>query len=591
MLVSRRTALMLGGIAAASTVASLGTRPSSAFGLAASAIRPAAGSSATRVLDAKRDNFTLRELAPERRPYAGTFARPLPTGPNYDANHVSIRVYDGVLHDHPVGQAQATLSILASYTFNADPAYLTASRANADRLIASGTEVAGALFFPYTFDFTLHSGPDKMIAPWFSGMAQGQALSAFCRLYEVTGDEKYRVAADRTFASFKVLKNTASPWVTRIDAHGFAWFEEYADHEGRPDFTFNGHVFGVYGMYDYYLVTADAEAKTLFQIGVTTMKHYADTVRKPGWISSYCLRHETPSISYHNVHVELLYKVYDMTGDLYFASLADAFLADFPAPTSYGRGPISAGEHRFATTNANASAKAVVSTRTTPAFRDVGFGSRRKLLGSDGIWLRIDSGEHAGTWIEEQPGKAYIGGLAVERYRFAPLRRISFAAGTHTGYEYSKGGKILRTVRAGLRTASSAHASMRALVNGRTHYLMTNGIWKDLWVPASEVVTAATVPLTGQQVTGWDPPVDPTPGVPTPFDPVRLVRFTQGTHTGYTFDSDWSVTGEKRAGIKSPSSAHADQSVVLYSGTYFRITAGIWEGMWVRESGGIRIAP
>lgn len=591
MLISRRGALTLGTIAAASTLVNVPTLHAQAatFPSLTSSRAPLAAAP-LGLFESSRENFTLRELLPEQLPYAGTFARPLPTGGNYDENHVSIRVYDGVLHNHPVGQAQASLSILASYAFNNDPAYLAASRANADRLIESAHEVNGALFFPYTFDFTLHSGPDKMIAPWYSGMAQGQALSAFCRLYEVTKDEKYRVAADRAFESFKVLQNDSTAWVTRIDAHGFAWFEEYADAEGRPDFTYNGHVFGIYGMYDYYRMTGNAEAKALFQIGATTMKHYADTIRSPGWISHYCLRHETLSISYHNVHVELLYKIYDMTGDLYFASLADAFLADFPSPTSYGSGPISSGEHRFASTNASASSKAVVTTATTGAIASVKFGSRRKLAGTDGIWLRIDSGDHAGKWIEEQPGNTHIGGLALERYRFAPLRRVSFAAGTHTGYEYSKAGKVLSSKRAGLKTASGAHASMRALINGRTHYLITNGIWKDLWVPASESVEAATVPLTGEKVTGWDPDEDPPVETPRPFSPVRLVRFAAGNHTGYALDDQWQTTGSKTAGLKTASGAYADQMVILDAGTYYRITGGVWKGLWVLASDRVHLS-
>lgn len=582
MPLSRRTFLSAGAVTVASAALPAPARAATPRSSAKMAATPS-------IFDAKRDDFTVRHLEREALPYVATFSRPLPTGANYDENYVSIRIYDGVLHNHPVGQAQAALSILGSYAFNGDPAYLAASRANADRLIESAHEVNGALFFPYTFDFTLHSGPDKMIAPWYSGMAQGQALSAFCRLYEVTKDDKYRSAADKAYESFKILKNESTPWVTRIDAHGYAWFEEYADQEGRPDFTFNGHVFGIYGMYDYHRMTGNLDAKSMFQIGATTMKHYADTIRSAGWISHYCLRHETLSISYHNVHVELLHKMYDMTGDLYFVSLADAFLADFPAPTSYGSGPITAGSHRIAATNEAASARAVVGTASVAAATGIKFGSRRKLAGADGVWLRMDSGANAGKWIEERPGMAYIGGLALERYRYAPLRRIDFSAGVHTGYEYNKAGKILSSKRAGLKANSSAHASMRALINGRTHYLITNGIWKDLWVPASENVEAVSGALTGEHVMGWDPD-EPKIGVPASIAPVRLVRFTKGNHTGYSFDSTWKVTREKTAGLRTDSGAYADQKVVLDSGTYYRITGGIWKGMWALASSRVVLA-
>ena len=70
----------------------------------------------------------------------------------------------------------------------------------------------------------------------------------------VTGDDAWRTAADRTFASFLVGRRTGGPWVSEKDADGHLWLEEYAAPTGKPapDRTFNGHNFAISGLYEYY---------------------------------------------------------------------------------------------------------------------------------------------------------------------------------------------------------------------------------------------------------------------------------------------------------------------------------------------------
>lgn len=553
-----------------------------AFPLDETPVIPMPGS----VWQAKRDTFSLRDLLYRELPYVTAGVPPLPTGENFESNGVAIRRYDGVVHNHPVAQAQLVLSMLSGYALTSNSEYLRIARANADRLLMYAVPSRGGLFFPYPFKFALHGGSDVMTAPWYSGMAQGQALSAFCRLFEVTEDGIYLNAAMEAFESLKLLKSNSEPWVTRIDAHGYAWFEEYADATTRTDFTFNGHLFGVYGCYDYFRLTGTEEARRLYQIGLTTVKRYADTIRTPGWISKYCLRHETLSISYHNVHVKELYKMFDMTGDIYFASLGDAFLADFPRPSDRGEGNISQGSHNFAATDPSGERVTNISTITTPVITGVTFGSRRRLVGAGGVWLRIDSGRHAGKWVEERPGATYIRGLRLQNYLFAVPRLVQFDEGDHTGYVFSYAdGSVIREHKQRLRGPSGAHCDMQALINGQLHLRITNGIWAGMWIPATPGSRLATVELTGEIVGDWDPDVN----MPYRIEPVRLVWFAGGAHIGYAFDESWQTVDTKRAVLRRDSGAFTDRRVQLDSGMYYHITGGIWKGMWVPASGKVLV--
>src|SRR5690606_32879878 len=97
---------------------------------------------------------------------------------------------DGRWYDHPVGQAQYVVNMLRNHRIDPDPQYLDLAIANANRLLQRAVRHGGAIFFPYPFDYGLH-GRGTMAAPWYSGMAQGIALSGFVRLHELTGDPKW----------------------------------------------------------------------------------------------------------------------------------------------------------------------------------------------------------------------------------------------------------------------------------------------------------------------------------------------------------------------------------------------------------------
>src|SRR5204863_5048712 len=187
-------------------------------------------------------------------------------------------------------------ALMTSITVTGDARYLARASPHEDRLLLRAIDSIGAIYFPYPFYWS--RGPnDVMKPPWYSGMAQGQALTVFVRLYELTHGAKYRNAAALTFNSFLNLKSATLPWVTLVDSNGYLWFDEYP--KAIPDWTYNGFAFATYGVYEYYRLTQSPGALRLLRGAITTEISWLPRFRVPGWISYYCLTHHSQEWFYH----------------------------------------------------------------------------------------------------------------------------------------------------------------------------------------------------------------------------------------------------------------------------------------------------
>lgn len=253
-----------------------------------------------------------------------------------DASGIAIwRDTRGKPQNHPVYLAQYALAALGGYTRTGDSRYLDRAVAHAERLatIAEPDET-GAPWFVYRHP---HRYYDVTVpVPWWSSMGQGQPLSLFCRLAQLQPDDtRWRELADSTFRTFDYWRALGRPWITTMDAKGYLWFEEYAA-DVEPLRVINGHIFALYGLYDYAMLTGDAHAIDLFDGGATTVREYIPTFRVPGGVSYYCAREgycqrpEWQNASYHPIHIQQLRMLGHMTGDSTFEEGAQALEADVP---------------------------------------------------------------------------------------------------------------------------------------------------------------------------------------------------------------------------------------------------------------------
>ncbi len=244
-----------------------------------------------------------------------------------DAEEVSMVKINDSLYYHPVDMCHKTFVFLDLYHSTKDSLYLGKARRFVDRLIKESMTFDGALYFPYKFDYNLHQRDEGFIkAPWFSGMAQGEALGVLSRMYIAAGDSIYLEYANKTFASLVRLRDSSGPWVAFIDSRGCFWIEEYP--LWPPSMTLNGFIFALYGVYDYYELTKNPEAAKVLKDSFSTIKNYIPIFRRPGQPSFYGLRFGHYTFEYHPTHIKQLRMLARMTGDVFFNIWADSMKKD-----------------------------------------------------------------------------------------------------------------------------------------------------------------------------------------------------------------------------------------------------------------------
>jgi len=380
--------------------------------------------------------------------------------------------------DHPVAQAQYAIRLINSYDVTRDVRYLERAEAQADRLIKRAITSRGAIYFPYPFYWS--RGPnDVMAPPWYSGMAQGQALTVFVWLFDRTGDARYRNAATLTYNSFLNLKSSTLPWVTLVDPNGFLWFDEYP--KQIPHWTYNGFNFATFGVYEYYRLTHSAGALRLLRGGMTTAASWFYRFRVTGWISLYCLLYRTQHWAYHFTHLGQMQTFYRITGSLAFARDADALFVDYADPRVHGTAHFSGGPHigyKFDAAGSVIGSKQYTLSRASQATAS----SRHSIRAHAGAWLQIANGVWAGYWIQEVPNSAFIQGMQSRTVPYDPPRPVSLAAGIYNGYTFDAAGHVVTRRTGTLSSNSSASTTMRAIINGSTYLHISSGLWAGFWI-------------------------------------------------------------------------------------------------------------
>ena len=250
-------------------------------------------------------------------------------------------------------------------------------------------------------------------APWYSGMAQGEATGFFAQLAQVarlTDAQRatYRDAADETFVTMTIGPE-AAPWVVHTDAEGYLWLEEYPQEpETASDFTYNGHLFATLGMWDYAMLTGSEVAADIFDGALTTAVRRFPSVRNLNWYSDYCVQHDMPHRNYHIAHMNLMLQMQWLSGRPEPAAISDAFVADYPPWGVTGQVIFAGTKHtfyKFTSTGGVSATKTLTFSRQTGANTDL----RTRIQGR-GIYYRITNGAAAGWYALEAFGRVGLKG-------------------------------------------------------------------------------------------------------------------------------------------------------------------------------------
>ena len=163
---------------------------------------------------------------------------------------------------------------------------------------------------------------NKLKAPWYSALAQGNGISLLVRIYLETKEEKYLGTAQEAFESF--LKIIDEGGVAYIDKNGYYWLEETIVEP--PTHILNGFIWTLWGIYDYWLLTGDSSAKELFDKCLQTLKNNLGIFDVGFWSLYEQSRTKMKMLAspfYHSLHIVQLKILYKMTNEPIFLEYAN----------------------------------------------------------------------------------------------------------------------------------------------------------------------------------------------------------------------------------------------------------------------------
>ncbi len=248
----------------------------------------------------------------EKANYAGAF----------DEAGIPMLDYRGALgrQYNPIAIAQWGLGNHCLHRQTRNPEYERRFQAAAEWLCSHLVQNASGLWvWNHHFDWEYR---ERLRAPWYSALAQGQGISLLVRAHREIGDERYLDAARRAFETF--LKPADEGGVTFIDCDGDTWFEEYI--VSPPTHILNGFIWAMWGVYDFQLATDSPVAKDLFTKSTCTLKKNLSQYDLGFWSLYEQSGTWLPMIAspfYHCLHIVQLRIMHILTGEQKFADYAE----------------------------------------------------------------------------------------------------------------------------------------------------------------------------------------------------------------------------------------------------------------------------
>ncbi len=289
-----------------------------------------------------RQEFDLRELEYGALPNDSDDKKQFNTGDLDDIENEHTKEWEGQSGYHPFRQAHWIM-----YLHNCERKASGENEAifhkkmqeNVDVELQHAHLIDDSHLGPYKFDNKFYGDSDMLLsAPWFSAISQGALLSAYSRLASYHPDNNtYRIHRDKIFNSFFRLKRNADPWFATIDG-GYYWAEEQPLVDNPPH-TLNGFIYGVFGLYEYWLATKSKESRKILEASLTTLLDQKEQFRVPGEVSYYDLRMKGQFEHYHTVHIRQFRKLALLSQEDEFHQFADKLVRDAPRFTPHSAEP------------------------------------------------------------------------------------------------------------------------------------------------------------------------------------------------------------------------------------------------------------
>jgi spore germination protein YaaH/uncharacterized protein YraI len=201
---------------------------------------------------------------------------------------------------------------------------------------------------------------------------------------------------------------------------------------------------------------------------------------------------------------------------------------------------------------------------TLARLKEANFGQRATLPNLPGRWLLVESGPLSGRWLREASTR-FLKGVAEGR-NFAPATTIRLRSATHVGRRFGSTGQVTASKSLRVSRNSTAHASRRAIINGRAYWRLVDGPLAGYWLAESSVA------FRRGSLERLNFPAKPR------------IDVLAGTHTGYRFDSRGTATSSVTARLTRTSGMRVAAWAVINGRAYFLVSNGTWAGTWLAES-------
>lgn len=247
--------------------------------------------------------------------YYLNFISKIPYPFKFDQNNIPMYKLSGEMTYHPTVICQYALGLYQKYfdsSFKNDEIKFK-FLLQADWLVNNSIKLNNAAFWKLNYIIDNY----QLKKQWCSGLVQGEAISVLLRAYSITHQIYYLNTAESALNSFYVDVNEGG--FIRYNDKNLMVLEEYPTH--KVNFTLNGHIFAMFGLYDFVLFNKNPKADKLFCEAVETLVNSIDNFDLGYW-SKYSLFYdpgEFPcSIKYHLLHIEMLRALFILTGENIF---------------------------------------------------------------------------------------------------------------------------------------------------------------------------------------------------------------------------------------------------------------------------------
>lgn len=165
--------------------------------------------------------------------------------------------------------------------------------------------------WPYNFDFLFFADRvETLQSGWYSAIAQGTAISALTRAYQISNNKKYIESAKSGIHLYKTP--VAEGGILRYwqENKDFPFYEEYPTTPASH--VLNGYQFSLLGAYDLWQATGIEEYKLVYKNGIKTLTEIMP-LYDTGHRTNYDLTHFTAqsypnhaSWHYHTLHIDMM---------------------------------------------------------------------------------------------------------------------------------------------------------------------------------------------------------------------------------------------------------------------------------------------